>query len=99
MYDEASTHIISENQDSVILMHKETDLEVICVVESWTMYTSTVSELDLKQQFVDVILYDLKKNRMSFAEIYVKKLHVYNFKGFMWKELWFGVICLWEITM
>ena len=42
-------------------MLKETDLEVICVVESWTMYTSTVSELDLKQQFVDVILYDLKK--------------------------------------
>ena len=39
-------------------MLKETDLEVICVVESWTMYTSTVSELDLKQQFVDVILYD-----------------------------------------
>ena len=58
MCDEASTHIISENQDSVILMLKETDLEVICVVESWTMYTSTVSELDLKQQFVDVILYD-----------------------------------------
>jgi len=56
--DEASLHIIGENQDSVILMLKETDLEVICVVESWTMYTSNVSELDLKQQFVDVILYD-----------------------------------------
>ena len=58
MCDEASLHIIGENQDSVILMLKETDLEVICVVESWTMYTSNVSELDLKQQFVDVILYD-----------------------------------------
>jgi len=56
--DEASLHIIGENQDSVILMLKETDLEVICVVESWTMYTSNVSELDLKQQFVDVIVYD-----------------------------------------
>ena len=58
MCDEASLHIIGENQDSVILMLKETDLEVICVVESWTMYTSNVSELDLKQQFVDVIVYD-----------------------------------------